>query len=84
MQTGDPTPAGAGRGGLDPDPDPDLQARNAVGVFDDYEQADAAVAELVAAGHPPETVSDSDGAQRAGGVLGQHGAHDCASYCPAP
>jgi hypothetical protein len=26
-------------------------------VFDDYEQADAAVAELVAAGHPPETIS---------------------------
>jgi hypothetical protein len=53
MQSGNPTPAGAGPGGLVPN----LQARNAVGVFDDYEQADAAVAELVAAGHPPETIS---------------------------
>ena len=53
MQSANPTPAGAGPGGAFPD----LQARNAVAVFDDYAEADAAVAELVAAGYPREAVS---------------------------
>jgi hypothetical protein len=53
MQSGNPTPAGAGPGGVVPD----LRARNAVGVFDDYDEADAAVSELVAAGYPRESVS---------------------------
>jgi hypothetical protein len=53
MQSGNPTPGGAGPSGIVPD----LQARNAVGVFDDYQEADAAVAELVAAGYPREGLS---------------------------
>jgi hypothetical protein len=53
MQSGNPTPGGAGPSGIVPD----LQAQNAVGVFDDYAQADAAIAELVAAGYPREGLS---------------------------
>jgi hypothetical protein len=53
MQSGNPTPGGAGPSGVVPD----LRARNAVGVFDDYQEADAAVAELVAAGYPREGLS---------------------------